>query len=156
MGLFILRGTFLAVCIAFAVAILNAGGLFDNPWHPWAVFLGILALAVGVIAIDMSVKRKSLDTISAVFFGLIVGLLLTYAAGAVLTPLFSSPLIADSFSMEQERFRNLLHVALGAIICYTCISVLMQTRNDFRFIIPYVEFAKEIKGAGRTSSTPAR
>ncbi len=32
------------------------------------------------------------------------------------------------------------------VLCYTCISLLMQTRNDFRFIIPYVEFAKEIKG----------
>ena len=32
------------------------------------------------------------------------------------------------------------------IICYTCISVLMQTKDDFRFIIPYVEFAKEVKG----------
>src|SRR5690606_21367712 len=26
-------------------------------------------------------------------------------------------------------------------------SLLMQTKDDFRFIIPYVEFAKEIKGA---------
>jgi uncharacterized protein YacL len=27
-----------------------------------------------------------------------------------------------------------------------CISVLLQTKDDFRFIIPYVEFAKEVKG----------
>ena len=32
------------------------------------------------------------------------------------------------------------------VVCYVCISLLMQTRNDFRFIIPYVEFAKEVKG----------
>ena len=32
------------------------------------------------------------------------------------------------------------------VLCYVCISLLMQTRNDFRFIIPYVEFAKEVKG----------
>ena len=32
------------------------------------------------------------------------------------------------------------------VLCYTCISVLLQTKNDFRFIIPYVEFAKEVKG----------
>ena len=32
------------------------------------------------------------------------------------------------------------------VLCYTCISMLMQTKDDFRFIIPYVEFAKEIKG----------
>ena len=31
-------------------------------------------------------------------------------------------------------------------ICYVCISVLIQTKDDFRFIIPYVEFSKEVKG----------
>ena len=29
---------------------------------------------------------------------------------------------------------------------YMCISFLLQTKDDFRFVIPYVEFAKEIKG----------
>jgi hypothetical protein len=32
------------------------------------------------------------------------------------------------------------------IICYACISLLMQTKDDFRFIIPYIEFSKEVKG----------
>jgi uncharacterized protein YacL len=32
------------------------------------------------------------------------------------------------------------------VICYTCISLLIQTKDDFRFIIPYVEFSKEVKG----------
>ena len=35
---------------------------------------------------------------------------------------------------------------IGTIVCYTCISLLLQTKDDFRFIIPYVEFAKEVKG----------
>ena len=35
---------------------------------------------------------------------------------------------------------------LGLVLCYVCISLLMQTKDDFRFIIPYVEFAKEVKG----------
>ena len=34
----------------------------------------------------------------------------------------------------------------GLVLCYVCISLLMQTKDDFRFIIPYVEFAKEVKG----------
>ena len=32
-------------------------------------------------------------------------------------------------------------------MCYICISTLLQTKDDFRFIIPYVEFSKEVKGA---------
>ena len=32
-------------------------------------------------------------------------------------------------------------------ICYLCVSTLLQTKDDFRFIIPYMEFSKEVKGA---------
>src|SRR5213075_801173 len=32
-------------------------------------------------------------------------------------------------------------------MCYICVSTLLQTKDDFRFIIPYVEFSKEVKGA---------
>jgi uncharacterized protein YacL len=35
---------------------------------------------------------------------------------------------------------------MGSVLCYVCISLLLQTKDDFRFIIPYVEFAKDIKG----------
>jgi uncharacterized protein YacL len=54
-------------------------------------------------------------------------------------------------SMDADKeaalaVRRALQLPLGMIICYTCISVLMQTKDDFRFIIPYVEFAKEVKG----------
>ena len=30
--------------------------------------------------------------------------------------------------------------------CYVCTSVLLQTKDDFRFLIPYVEFVREVKG----------
>ena len=36
--------------------------------------------------------------------------------------------------------------ALTVICCYLAISTLLQTRDDFRFIIPYVEFSKQVKG----------
>ena len=36
---------------------------------------------------------------------------------------------------------------LMIFICYVCISTLLQTKDDFRFIIPYMEFSKEVKGA---------
>jgi uncharacterized protein YacL len=35
---------------------------------------------------------------------------------------------------------------MGAILCYACTSLLLQTKDDFRFVIPYVEFARELKG----------
>ena len=36
---------------------------------------------------------------------------------------------------------------LGICICYFTVSIVMRTKDDFRFVIPYVEFAKQTKGA---------
>jgi len=39
-----------------------------------------------------------------------------------------------------------LHLILTAIFCYLGVTFLLRTRNDFRFIVPYVEFRKEMAG----------
>ena len=63
-----------------------------------------------------------------------MGLFLTYIVDIALTPII------------PELWHGPVQLVLGMILCYTCISVLIQTKDDFRFIIPYVEFAKEVKG----------
>lgn len=138
MPLLILRIVFVAVAAGLGVWLVNGGNepfRFDLQEHPYAVLTGVLLIAGFVIAADVFVRRKRLDTVSAVYFGLIVGLLLTYVAFLALTPL---PL--------QDEVRNALALVIGMVLCYACISLLLQTRNDFRFIIPYVEFSKEVKG----------
>ena len=35
---------------------------------------------------------------------------------------------------------------ITVICCYVTISTLLQTKDEFRFIIPYVEFSKQVKG----------
>jgi uncharacterized protein YacL len=107
----------------------------DAVWAPWLSFFGVLLLAVVTISIDIAVRKKRLEVITAIYFGMIVGLFGTYIMGLAL---LSIPI--------NDKFRNPLQLILGAIMCYSCISMLMQTKDDFRFIIPYVEFAKEIKG----------
>ena len=134
MPLLILRLIFIMVAAGAGVSFLK-----DIPeesqWMPYAVFGGMLLLALGMIALDIAVRKKSLDTISAVYFGLIVGLFLTYVVGVALTPVLI------------DKYRHSVQLILGLVICYTCISLLIQTKDDFRFIIPYVEFAKEVKGS---------
>lgn len=55
----------------------------------------------------------------------------------------------DAQMEEQNAFLNLLEgvkVVTGLITCYIGISLVLQTKDDFRFILPYIEFAKEIRG----------
>jgi uncharacterized protein YacL len=47
----------------------------------------------------------------------------------------------------NESVRNGVNAVLMIFICYLCISTLLQTKDDFRFIIPYMEFSKEVKGS---------
>lgn len=136
MGLVILRCIFILVAAGMGVWFLKLGILPpDKPAIAWSVFIGLLALSFGVIIADVSVKKKKLDTISAVYFGMLVGLFLTYILGLALVPL-----------LTDQDLQMPVQSVLGLILCYVCISLLMQTRKDFRFIIPYIEFAKEIKG----------
>ena len=42
---------------------------------------------------------------------------------------------------------NLIYLFTTLIFCFISVSILLQTKDEFRFIIPYVEFSKQIKGA---------
>jgi len=137
MALVVLRFVFVMVAVGLGFQLINSGALAGEwAYLPWLAFGGIILLALTVISLDMMVGRKQLDTVSAVYLGLIVGLFLTY----VMRLAFSSVL------PEKMPLTQWASLVLGMILCYICISFLLQTKDDFRFIIPYVEFVKEIKG----------
>jgi uncharacterized protein YacL len=146
MQLLILRVVFILVAIGIATLLVASPGFVeqDNPaWLPWLIFLGTLALAGATVAGDIFVPRKPIDVISSVYFGLLVGVFLTYVVMLVLTPLLPPPFPGDRWA---SGVRTAVPLILGMILCYVCISLLIQTKDDFRFIIPYVEFSKEVKG----------
>lgn len=141
-ALIVLRGAFVAVAAGIGLSVLNAPALAElaPPW-PWVVFVSIVLGAVGLIVLDAAIPRKRIELITCVYFGIIVGLFLTYVLGQAI-----SPLMMDK-EFNPNKYWVLIQMVLGVSLCYICISMLLQTKDDFRFIIPYVEFAKEIKGA---------
>ncbi|MEI6238899.1 MAG: TRAM domain-containing protein [Planctomycetia bacterium] len=139
MALVVLRAIFVAVSVGIAVLMFSTPMIRQAPaWVPWAVLLGMIALPLTVIGIDSSLRRKDLTVITAIYFGLLVGVFLTYIAVLALTPI----LAANS----DNPVASWLPLILGMILCYICTSLLLQTRDDFRFLIPYVEFARDVKG----------
>ena len=136
MSLIVLRCVFLLVAAGVAISLVNSQE-FNPEWLVWVVFASVMSLALVVIGVDITFRRKHVDTISAVYFGLLIGLFLTYVIGIALTPLFD---------FQESTLRPAVLLVLGMVLCYTCISLLIQTKDDFRFIIPFVEFAKDVKG----------
>ena len=141
MSLIVLRCVFLLVAAGVAISLVTPPQ--ESPgWRVWVVFASVMSLALLVIGIDITFKRKQIDTISAVYFGLLIGLFLTYVIGIALTPLFEF----QENELKPSELKPAVLLLLGMVLCYTCISLLIQTKDDFRFIIPYVEFAKDVKG----------
>jgi uncharacterized protein YacL len=106
----------------------------------YVLFVGVFAAAVAVVIVDLLTPRKKIQTISGVYLGLMVGLILSTLISQAIEP--SLPLITTNESL-QKAITGLLMI----IICYVCVSTILQTKDDFRFIIPYMEFSREIKGS---------
>lgn len=136
-ALIILRAIFVLVAAGIGVGLINSNLFPTAPASiPFAIIVVCLVVSSAVVVVDILVRPKRLETMTAVYFGLVVGLFLTYIAQVALTP----------FLPDKPQVVHWIQVILGAILCYACISLLIQTKNDFRFIIPYVEFSKEVKG----------
>jgi uncharacterized protein YacL len=148
LGLFFVRAVFVAVAVGLGVALINSTVLPKEPWAPWAAIGGMTALALGLIRMDIAVGRKELQTVTAIYFGLIVGVFLTYIVRLALLPIF--PDLGDAkltpAAVAHQQLGQFVILMVGMILCYLCVSILMQTKDDFRFIIPYVEFSPDLKG----------
>ena len=157
MVLFVLRGVFIVLAAAVAVLyVLQFQEQFQERLEEanrsagfamYAAMLGgAVALAGLIIGIDVVTRRKRLAAISGIFLGLIAGLLAAYALSFVVDLVGIYAPIAPE---NQAPFQSLLQgvkVLIGLITCYVSISLVLQTKDDFRFVIPYVEFAKEVRG----------
>jgi uncharacterized protein YacL len=138
MLLVLIRAIFVLVVAAYGVSTAKLVTEHQIA-NPYIVFIAVMLAAVGVVVADLLTPRKRIQAISAVFLGLTVGFLLSNLLKDALQP-----------TMQQyidPRVHQLVGLLMLIFICYVCISTLLQTKDDFRFIIPYVEFSKEVKGA---------
>ena len=148
----VIRGIFLVVMLGLSIAAFQ---YFEKngPQEKGVAFaqgvmalLAIQGLAVVILLTDMLIRRKEITTISAVYFGLLLGLLLGNLLAVGLDPfLFDVPqgeAGGDSFAVPRRG----LAVMLSVVACYICVSTLLQTKDNFRFIIPFIEFSKQTRG----------
>lgn len=138
--LWILRAVFLAMAIGIGTGALF---WFDNRGNfggGLATFCVIVTLGIGIVAADALARNKQITTISAIYFGLLLGFLLGTLLWTALEPIFVG------YNMEPTA-QQMVRLFITAMACYISVSVLLQTKDEFRFIIPYVEFSKQVKGA---------
>jgi len=135
----VLRAFFVLAVVAVGWSLVEPGNIL--PEQRVFLLIGALVLAAGIITVDILQPRKSLKAMGGLFFGLIVGLVISYGLSLVLNYLRSVYLPA----MDPTLYET-IRILLGIICCYLCVSFILQTKDDIRFAIPYVEFAKQLKG----------
>jgi uncharacterized protein YacL len=178
--LWLLRGVFGAICIGIAMLAFRhfSEGPGDTA-NGYLAFFCILGAGLLIVVTDVLIRNKQITTLSAIYFGLLLGLLLGNILSTALEPFIfdwdtSRPAAkalphlvvhkpdregnirvdvsqgegsSASQEVRHQYERKALSLILTVICCYIAISTLLQTKDEFRFIIPYVEFSKQVKGA---------
>lgn len=151
----IVRGVFAVMVTTFtALAIYNAlssatqaeGAALGLPTSTWVVGATSLLMIATVLAVDKLTRYKKISTIAGTMLGALAGLLATLALGGLLD------LLLQSWVPEKSAFEALrpiifsVKLIMGICLTYLGVITVLQTQDDFRLVIPYVEFSKQIRG----------
>ena len=128
------------VAAAGAAAVFVSGGfagrlpgfVAGHPFLTWVLLTLVMSLAV---VGDLLVRRKRIENIAAVYFGVLVGALLAFLLMQALRP-----------AVLGTGTEGVVEACVTLLLCYISVSFLLQTKGEFRFLIPYVEFSRELKG----------
>jgi uncharacterized protein YacL len=133
MLVFIIRTLFFLAMAATGYMFGKAVGTGNELWG----MIGFAGGAVVITVLDAVFRRKDIKVISAVFFGLVVGVVVAALLGPVL----------DMYVTTLGKgITDVAKIAIATLTAYLAVSLILQTKDDFRFIIPYIEFAKQQKG----------
>jgi uncharacterized protein YacL len=155
MVLSVLRAIFILLAAAvgwYFLADVNRHFMGDLTWLVMAIALSV---AVVFVCVDILSPRKKLAIFSGGFFGLVVGIVIAYGLSFAVKLIVDQwqpgpsliPKDAEAFDRNRASLREFVNLLVGVTSCYLSISFILQTKDDFRFIIPYVEFTKQTKGA---------
>ena len=98
-------------------------------------FFTLLGTSQVFTVVDLVIRKKRIDVISGIYFGVLVGILLAYLFIQALTPVIP----------QTHSYHTAVVLITLLAFPYICVSLLLQTKDDFRFVIPYVEFQRDLK-----------
>ena len=136
--LIVIRIFFILVAAGIGVFVSTYGEPGPDVFTPSTIWyiLGATLIAGILVTVEIFFARSDVGTVSAIVFGLLIGVIMAYLFQGVVLLMVSEP----------EALKAPVHLVLTAIFCYLGVTFLLRARNDFRFIVPFVEFKKEIAG----------
>jgi len=139
MLLWIFRAFFFLVVLAVVFVNLTSPEA-DRTNFTVIIVSGLILGAVSLL-IDIFTPKKSLAALAGVFFALLVGIFISWALSPILD------MLNDIYKLNlSDTVIQAIRWMMAICICFLIISIVMRTKDDVRFVIPYVEFAKQTKG----------
>jgi uncharacterized protein YacL len=144
MLIWVFRAIFIVVIVG--VLLVNATSdiltIPENSPSWWSIVISGAGMMILVLFLDILTPKKKLQALAGVFFGLLAGMLISGALAPAVD------MIVETYRVELiTQAVTAIKLMLGICICFLTISIVMRTKDDVRFVIPYVEFAKQTKGA---------
>lgn len=138
----IFRAVFIIVVVGVIFVNLSSEKISADSASFWALLWVGAGISIFMFLLEIMTPKKRLSAIAGVFFGLLVGMLISWA----LAPLVNMIVTTFDIYIIAESIVAIKWV-MSICICYLVISIVMRTKDDVRFVVPYVEFAKQTKGA---------
>ncbi len=143
MVLHLVRVLFLLVVLGISISVAFQSAKDQRLTFTEVALRILIPVGLGFLLVlgDMLWRRKRLHVLSGLFFGALAGVVIAYGLALVVD------LVTEIFELGPTPLASMVKGLLGAASVFVCISFVLQTKDDFRFVIPYVEFAREAKGA---------
>ncbi|MFM8874099.1 MAG: PIN domain-containing protein, partial [Phycisphaerales bacterium] len=141
----VLRAVFVVLLIS-VVVLTVASNRREGLDFGFSTVVGLLmasaALGLIIITVDALTPNKRLAWVVGIFVGTMLGLVGAVAVGSVID------LVANSWELKESSavYLGLAKVTIGLVLVYLSVSVVLTTRDDFRVVIPYLEFARQVRG----------
>ena len=137
----------LFITLLVSVALLTVSSVKTTFDFSFAMILGVAisttAVGIIVVVIDALTPNKRIAGVVGIYIGVCFGLIGAVAFGALLDT------VANAWEFNDPTtkiYLNLGKSIVGLIVCYLSVSVVLNTKDDFRLVIPYVEFSRTRRG----------
>ena len=141
-----LRAVFIVLVVA-TVALTLSSAPDSVQYFPLESIAGTLIAALAaaalVVSADIMTPKKDLASVLAIYLGISFGLVASLGLAALID------IIAEAWELSDGQtlvYLGLIKGIGGLSLIYLSVSIVLSTKDDFRLVIPYVQFEKRTRG----------
>ncbi len=117
----------------------------DYDVSPYTGISVAVVAAILLIALEAFFARSPIRTIAGVTIGILLGLALAVVFKPLVMVMYKAVVPPGLREEKLDTMVAFLNLMTTSIFSYYGVTLVISTRDEFKFIIPYVEFRKEIK-----------